>query len=143
MSLDSPPSIDAAKIPALSITLDCTKYRKCRSSGRNWGQRWLLSEGPSLVTGCGVPPEAEMRMTGLVVFGVNRIVPSCAQVPPRPSADSQIGSGGPPEMSIRFNFPLAKNATDWLSGDQKAKVAPSVLSSGRAVAAFRGRSHNI
>jgi hypothetical protein len=55
-----------------------------------------------------------------------------------PGAASQIRRitqriGWPPEASIFFNFPEARNATYRLSSDQKGAVAPSVPGNSRAV----------
>ena len=44
-------------------------------------------------------------------------------------------------MSIRFTLLSAKNATDWLSGDQNGKRAPSVPGSTRGDTVLSGRSH--
>jgi|SRR5215831_12498390 len=38
--------------------------------------------------------------------------------------------GQSPPMSTRLSLPAAKKPTDWLSGDQKGKAAPSVSGNG-------------
>ena len=45
-------------------------------------------------------------------------------------------------MSIRFNFPSAKNATDRLSGDQNGRLASSVPSSINGSKEFMRRSQS-
>src|SRR5262245_20262695 len=49
----------------------------------------------------------------------------------------QTARAGPPSAGTTFKYPPAKNATDWLSGDQNGAdaIAPSVPGSGRAAAA--------
>ena len=77
----------------------------------------ILSNGVSSVFGpSGAPDE-------------KTIIPSRFQVPPRLSGASQIVTGSPPEMSIRFSFCSAKNPICRLSGDQKGDKAPSVPAS--------------
>src|ERR1022692_823262 len=56
------------------------------------------------------------------------MTPSLFHVPPRPLGASQITCIDLPPMSVRFNFPWAKNAIDCPSGDQKGLEAPSVPS---------------
>ena len=51
-------------------------------------------------------------------LGVNAIVPSSAQEPPRGCGASQSVTAAPPERAIFFIRPSAKNPTDWPSGDQ-------------------------
>src|SRR5580693_5634636 len=130
-------------MPPVPTTAFCAKKRKCLLSGKNCGQRWLLSFSVplSVVTCWGVPPDAAMRKTGLDTLGVKRIVPSAPQVPPRPIAISQRARGGPPDTSNRFSLPLAKNPTERLSADQNGNVAPSVPSSGFAAAELSGLTH--
>src|SRR5271154_3699754 len=130
-------------MPPVPTTALCAKKRKCLLSGNHCGHRWLLSfsDPLSVVTCWGVPPDAEIRKTGLDTFGVKRIVPSAPQVPPRPIATSQRARGGLPDTSIRLSLPLAKNPNERLSADQNGNVAPSVPSSGFAAAEFSGLTH--
>src|SRR5271154_4486102 len=130
-------------MPPVPTTALCAKKRKCLLSGNHCGHRWLLSfsDPLSVVTCWGVPPDAEIRKTGLDTFGVKRIVPSAPQVPPRPIAILQRARGGPPDTSIRFSLPLAKNPNEWLSADQNGNVAPSVPSSGFDAAEPSGLTH--
>jgi hypothetical protein len=58
--------------------------------------------------------------------GVNRMVPSAFQVPPRPFGASASTCGVAPPMSTRFNLPAANNPIDRLSGAQNGNDAPSV-----------------
>ncbi len=51
--------------------------------------------------------------------------------PSEPDGASQMVWGGPPETSTFFSLPPLKNATMRLSGDQNARMAPSVPLSGR------------
>src|SRR6266511_37767 len=72
-------------------------------------------------------------------MGANRITPSRFQVPPRLTAASQRVWGGPPEASIFFSFPSAKNPMKRLSGDQKGNEGFSVSGSGCAESESNGR----
>src|SRR5262245_43166838 len=62
------------------------------------------------------------------------ITPSLFHEPPIVTpGKSQMGCGGPPEISIFFSLPALSNAMKRLSGDQKGGVvAPSVPRRGRA-----------
>src|SRR5262245_38124278 len=60
---------------------------------------------------------------------------------PVPSVTSHSVTAAPPDESSRFSLPLAKNAIERLSGDQKTDVAPSVAGSTRASRLWSGRSH--
>src|SRR5271154_6449651 len=101
-----------------------------------------MTDSLSFVTGSGAPPEAGTRNSGLKRVGVKRIVPSRPQAPPRAEVvASQRAMDGPPEASIRFSLPLAKNPRYWLSGDQKGRIAPSVPSRGFAVDELSGLTH--
>ena len=51
-------------------------------------------------------------------------------VPPLPNNAFARVWGGPPEASIFFSFPAAKNPRNRLSGDQNRHIAPSVPASG-------------
>src|SRR5512142_1927246 len=73
--------------------------------------------------------------------GAKTMTPLALQVPPRPLEAAQTDWGGPPKVSIFLSFPGTKNPTNRLSGDQKAKEASSVPSSGWAVSESRGRIH--
>src|SRR5262245_10180573 len=61
------------------------------------------------------------------------MIPSRLQAPPRKIDTGQMICVGPPATSTFFGLFSATKATKRLSGDQKAKVAPSVPASGRAV----------
>src|SRR5215467_326886 len=50
-------------------------------------------------------------------------------------------STGPPELSVFFSFPPAKNAMKRPSGDQNGWRAPSVPGRGRAASESRLRTH--
>ena len=58
-------------------------------------------------------------------------------------ARPHIVVAGPPDGSIRWSEPAAKNATDRLSGDQKGAAAPSVPGSSAAVSESSGRTHRL
>jgi hypothetical protein len=58
--------------------------------------------------------------------GVNRMVPSAFQVPPRPFGASASTCGAASPMSMRFSLPAPKNPIDRLSGAQNGNDAPSV-----------------
>src|SRR5215471_21260810 len=72
---------------------------------------------------------------------VNKITPSRFQVPPRGNGVSQSAKTGPPNASIFFSLPPAKNPMRRLSGDQKGRPAPSVPASGFACNESIGRTH--
>ncbi len=63
-------------------------------------------------------------MIGAATPGTKRITPSAFHVPPRPFGTSATTSGVPPAMSVRFNFPSAKNAMLCPSGAQNGRLAP-------------------
>src|ERR1700722_12406439 len=132
-SLESSAPTKIAFFSALAATLPATsppKYRKCLPSGKNVGQRFVVS--PREVSGVdmrvGVPPVADTRYnpSSNPPLGVKTITPSLFHVPPRPEAASQIVCTGPPATLSFFNFPSAKNAMDFPSGDQNGNRAPSV-----------------
>ena len=82
------------------------------------------------VTATGWPPDAGTRNNGLAADGVNRIVPSSFQSPPRPFAALASVCGAPPATSILFKLPSAKKPIERPSGDQNGNAPPSVPSSG-------------
>src|SRR5438874_2499402 len=106
---------------------------KCFPSGRNRGNRWLLSPFSNRDTATGSPPEADTLKIGDAPVGVNKMMPSAFHDPPRPPAAFANVCGAPPAISARFSFESAKNPTDVLSGDQNGYDAPSVPTSGCAV----------
>jgi len=64
------------------------------------------------------------------------MVPSLFHAPPDPVCSvlvAQMSRGRPPEISVLFSLPLAKNPIERLSGDQNGEEAPSVPSSCRGV----------
>src|SRR5579872_6166132 len=95
--------------------------RKWRPSGRNHGQRWLVSlRAVSIfVISRGVPPSAETARRGPLGPGEKRIIPSEFQLPPRPSAAGQMVCTGPPCASTLFSLAPAKKPIVRLSDDQK------------------------
>src|SRR6202162_423222 len=131
MNLFSLESSEPTKIALESLWIDTLNdmYKKCFPSGKNIGQRWLLS--PRLasgeLTGVGVPPEAEIRYSPAPNWplGVKRITPSRFHVPPRPDGASDSACTGPPSRSSFFSFPSAKNPRDFPSADQNGKLAHS------------------
>src|SRR5437868_14050314 len=60
-----------------------------------------------------------------------------------PIGTVQIVCAGPPVRPTFFSLPSAKNATKWLSADQKGCDAPSVPASVCATAESRDRSHSL
>src|ERR1017187_7090842 len=74
---------------------------------------------------------------------VKRSAPSRFHEPPVARTASHSVTGGPPAISIRFNFRSAKNASDLLSGDQNGESPPSVPASARAAGESSGRSHRV
>src|SRR5580658_4025057 len=68
------------------------------------------------------------------------MMPSAPQAPPRPKGASAMIWAEPPERSTVFNLPLAKNAMERLSKDQKGKIALSVSGSWRASSELAGRT---
>ena len=75
----------------------------------------LLRRGALVET----PPAEDTRCNGPSLAGANTISPFSFQVPPRPCGASQRMTAGPPPIAIFLIFPLAKNPTVLLSGDQK------------------------
>jgi len=63
-----------------------------------------------VVSGSGVPPDEETLDKGNWTSGVNTIVPSSPQLPPRSLGASQSVTGAPPCMEIFFSLPSAKKA---------------------------------
>src|SRR6266852_1050780 len=95
-----------------------------------------LSEPPR---GAATPPAAGAchKPTAVVPNAIVR--PSSDQAPPRgPLGTSHTSTGGPPDTSDRSSFDPTKKPTDWLLGDQKGKLAPSVPGSSRAVVPSSG-----
>ncbi len=64
-----------------------------------------------------------------MLVGVKTIVSSSIQVPPRPFAASDSLIGAPPVTETFFNWPSAKNAIHWPSGEKNGLAAPSVPAS--------------
>src|SRR5437867_6753977 len=61
--------------------------------------------------------------------------------PPRLGVESHKDSAGPPATAIFFNFPLAKNAMNRLSGDQNGElISLSVPGSSREASESRSRT---
>src|SRR5215471_17855120 len=101
---------------------------KWRPSGRNKGYRCVVSwrDAFNTVTGVGAPLVSGTRLIGADGWA-KRITPSRLHVPPRPlGAASQRMTAGPPAASTFFNFPSAKKARNFPSGDQKGKSEFSV-----------------
>ena len=94
------------------------------------------------------PPLAGTRYKGSVAERVNTIVPSAFHAPPRVFIGASARAcTSPPAMSIRFNWPPAKNPTDRLSGDQNgtdpfSTATFSVPTNGVAVSESIGRSQS-
>ena len=80
----------------------------------------------SSVTCRGVLPFADTSYSAEYGVDVNRIVPTELQAPPLPTGESQRVCSLLPSVSIRFNFPPAKNPMERPSGDQKEWPPPSV-----------------
>src|ERR1039458_522720 len=101
-----------------------------------------LRAGSVSVTFTGTPPEAGTRSRVRSPV-VKRSTPTQLHEPAvaRPPAHSV--TGGPPAISIRFNFRSAKNANDLLSGDQNGESPSSVPASERATGESSGRSHRV
>ena len=94
-------------------------YRKWRPSGRNFGQRWVVSVfSSSVVTGLGTPPDAGTLKIAERRSGENRITSLALQLPPRPVGASARTCGEPPRRSTFFSLPSAKKPMYWPSGDQ-------------------------
>lgn len=64
----------------------------------------------------------------------NTMTSSAPHAPPRLFGASQSVTAAPPETSIVFNFPSAKNPRERLSGEKNGEDAPSVPANGRGVA---------
>jgi hypothetical protein len=98
----------------------------------------------SVPNAAGVPPAAGTRIS--VVFsafdGVKMIVSSSVQVPPRPFGASHSLIAAPPVTETFFNWPPAKSATHWPSGEKNGVAAPSVPASAAACSwsSFRTKS---
>ena len=65
------------------------------------------------------PPEEATLNSGAPKYGVNTIMPSSPQLPPRSSAASQRIVAVSPSTEIFFNLPSAKNPSDCPSGEKK------------------------
>src|SRR5207244_10351649 len=117
----------------------------CVPSVRTAGQRaaprreFVLS---APIAGLALPPAAGMRSRFAPGLGLNRMVPSDPQAPPRASLASARLCTAPPLASMIFSLPWAKNPTLLLSGDQNGEFAPSVPAKGWAAVEPRGRTHN-
>ena len=70
------------------------------------------------------------------------MVPLLLHEPPRPFGASHSTWMAPLLTCSRFSLPSAKNAREWLSGDQKADIVSSVPATTRGVSASRLRIHN-
>src|SRR5215469_17227674 len=68
------------------------------------------------------------------------MLPSEPHAPPRPYGASAMTWAVPPATSTTLSFPLAKNARDRPSKDQKGKIAPSVSPSSCASSELVGRT---
>src|ERR1700751_469606 len=68
------------------------------------------------------------------------MLPSEPHAPPRPYGASAMTWAVPPATSTTLSFPLAKNARDRLSKDQKGKIAPSGSASSCASRELVGRT---
>src|SRR5678816_3345108 len=101
--------------------------RKCRPSGRNCGEDWLLCCDSNRVAAEASPPSQEMRKIGPPGFVEKTIVPSLFHAPPRGAGatDTNVFTD-PPSMLMNLSLLSAKNPMDRLSGDQNGDVAPSV-----------------
>src|ERR1700694_2296781 len=118
MRTDGAPSREPTLIPLVSSLPLLDKYRKCLSSGRNSGKRWISSGVANFVTAVGTPPAAETRSMAVPGPGEKTITPSLFHDPPRPLGASQMVCGGPPASATFFNFPGTKYPMKALSGDQ-------------------------
>src|SRR5438067_13675287 len=90
--------------PAPTVEGERTRKRKWFPSGRKSGQRFETSPrvASSLVTGCGVPPDALTRRRPEFPDGAKRISFFCDQLPPRPNVTLQSVCGEPPPSSTRL-----------------------------------------
>ena len=150
--INSVVSADAMSPTQIELTASCfaaewlaRTYRKCRPSGRNEGNRCVVSpwrEGSTTVTGSPRTPPLETRAIPACVSGANRITPLAPHVPPRASAAEAIVIGAPPSRSSFLSLPSAKNASSRLSGDQKGKRAPSDPGMICGVVESRARRYN-
>src|SRR5881296_3309637 len=87
------------------------------------------------------PPLGGIRNTVLPGWGAYKML-STPQLPPKELGVLASEVVAPLTRSTRFNWPSAKNPSDWLSGDQNGRDAPWVFSSGWAPSASRRLSHN-
>src|SRR5271157_544546 len=102
---------------------------------------WLTCPGRSEVAGVAFAPSGETRSIGLFTALAKRIVPLGLQAPCAISATLQITSGSPPDRRIFLSLPLAQKPTNWESGDQKGRSAPSVWAILRASVELKGLIH--
>src|SRR5689334_5085624 len=97
--------MDPTKIPLFSGFDELRKYRKCRPSGKNCGQRCVVSPAVGRVTTVACPPPAGHSIKP-GPLAPKRITPSWFQDPPCAMVGiSQTVCGGPPAISIFFNLP--------------------------------------
>lgn len=97
----------------------------------------------SIVTGRGVPPDADTLCNGDVGVGVNRISLAWFHAPVALTAADATTMGEPPAGSTVFSCPPATNAITRESGDQNGDEAPSVPASEVAASESSGRTHSI
>ncbi len=71
----------------------------------------------AVVTSFDGPPVAGTR-DSVCEFGENTMIPVWLHVPPRALGASASVCAGPPDTSMRFSFPSAKNPSDCPLGDQ-------------------------
>src|SRR5713101_1730983 len=89
--------------------------------------------------GDAIPPAAGTCHKPTAVVPNTIVRPSLDQAPPRgPFGTSDTGRGRPPDTSDHSSLDPTKKPTDWLLGDQKGKLAPSVPGSSRAVVPSSG-----
>src|SRR6187455_2167759 len=92
------------------------------------------------MTVVGTPPVEGTEWIPLPKSGTKMMAPSGLQLPPVLRGASQTVWGAPPDRSIVFSFPAAKNPRARLSGDQNGARAFSVPGTGFANGALNERT---
>src|SRR5690349_2928591 len=114
---------DAAKMVHPRSTAGTAEKMKCSPSGRKDGLRCDFSPRveSSWVATVMAPPFSEMRESGLLGEGENRMSPFFPQAPPRLHCTSHSLTGVPPAAGTFFRHapsPLVKYPIQRPSGDQ-------------------------
>ena len=126
--------IDGARIDGTAGLASQREIEKVAAVGQEEGERVLGVSAGRIERRGGRRRAARRRdaMSGAPPRGVNRITSSRFHAPVELKGRVASVVGGPPDASIFFSLPCARNATKRESGDQNGNAAPSVPASGWA-----------